>query len=216
MDPARKASAEFSNHTEAVSAEDCAKQCFQRGCAVAGFAPPIESHSAIGSCLMSFGGDDCTSGISVTSYNATNGPVQIQCVKCGANSSPPTEITSAPGLLQCNEACVMQICIFHCCLAEACSSLISFNFASPRVEVVTHFSNIAITPSSVECASFCYKQSCSLAGYIPINSTSGNCMLSFDNNTDNCIPTNVTDRTTNYTGNEPVIFTCLRCGMWSF
>lgn len=79
-----------------------------------------------------------------------------------------------------------------------------------------NFTKIVIVSSAAECAHNCFHRKCIVAGYIPISATAGNCMLSFDDDDvddgDGDCTQSDSNRTTNYTENEPILLTCLLCG----
>lgn len=81
LDPAPSRALAFSNHSQAESADECAKLCYERKCTIAGFAPSSDVNTKAGSCLFSYGPDQCTTGNSLSHYDA-KGLVQIECIKC--------------------------------------------------------------------------------------------------------------------------------------
>lgn len=87
-DPSLPKLINFTEHLEVQSLQDCAKLCYSRKCAVAGFSPPLPGVSERSSCLLSYGDQvQCGQNPRVSSYNESFG-VELRCVQCGAEVGP--------------------------------------------------------------------------------------------------------------------------------
>uniref|UniRef100_A0A915HXW9 PAN domain protein n=1 Tax=Romanomermis culicivorax TaxID=13658 RepID=A0A915HXW9_ROMCU len=101
--------------------------------------------------------------------------------------------------------CTTKVTFLPLPIAQA--GLQSNNFKYPTTQIL---------PSASHCAKACYSQKCTSAAYQPLNSTSGSCLLTYQNlpecpSDDGGSAEKSIQRTDAYNGSEPIVLQCLKC-----
>uniref|UniRef100_A0A915KMR0 Apple domain-containing protein n=1 Tax=Romanomermis culicivorax TaxID=13658 RepID=A0A915KMR0_ROMCU len=105
----------------------------------------------------------------------------------------------------CSVVCTTKVTFLPLPIAQA--GLQSNNFKYPTTQIL---------PSASHCAKACYSQKCTSAAYQPLNSTSGSCLLTYQNlpecpSDDGGSAEKSIQRTDAYNGSEPIVLQCLKC-----